>query len=83
MIELAPNATKATRRKEICKRNYSFHATLQEPEAQEELRLKLLLRNAQLQEDFLQNLLTLEDHLAEVEQLIEICRRELEEYLNE
>jgi len=58
---LALNATKATRRKEICKRNYSFHAPLQEPEAQEEL-----LRNAQLQEDFLQNLPTLEDHLAEV-----------------
>ena len=69
--------------KGISKGRYSLHATLQELEAQEEIRLEELLQNVQLQEESLQDLPSLEDTLAEVDQLIEQMEKELEEYLNE
>lgn len=77
------NLTNLTHKKGVSKGRYSLHATLQELEAQEEIRLEELLRNVQLQEDFLQDLPTLEDTLTEVDQLIEQMKKELEEYLNE
>ena len=83
MIRLALNCTKWTHKKGSSKGKYSLNATLQELEVQEEIRLEELLQNVQLQEDFLQDLPTLEDHLAEVERLIEQMEKELEEYLNE
>lgn len=81
MIRLALNCTKWTHKKGSSKGRYSLNATLQELEVQGEIRLEELLQNVQHQEDFLQDLPTLEDHLAEVERLIEQMERELEEYL--
>ena len=77
------NLTNLTHKKGVSKGKDSLHALLQKLEAQEEIRLKELLRNVQLQEDFLQDLPSLEDTLAEVDQLIEQMERELEEYSNE
>jgi len=77
------NLTNLTHKKGVFKGKDSLHALLQKLEAQEEIRLKELLRNVQLQEDFLQDLPSLEDTLAEVDQLIEQMERELEEYSNE
>ena len=77
------NLTNLTHKKGVSKGKDSLHVLLQKLEAQEEIRLEKLLRNVQLQEDFLQDLPSLEDTLAEVDQLIEQMKKELEEYLNE
>jgi cell division protein FtsB len=69
--------------KRIFKGEYSLNATLQDLEAQEEIRLEELLQNVQTLEDTLQDLPSQEDLLAEVERLTEQMKRDLEEYLNE
>ena len=81
MIKL-DKTNKTNHIKRISKGKYSPHATLQELEAQEEIRLEELLRNVQTLEESLQDLPSQEDLLAEVERLTEQMERELEEYLN-
>ena len=86
MIRLAQrftNVTNLTHKKEIFKGRNSFHAILQELEAQEEIRLKELLQSVKTLEDTLQDLPSIEDHIAKVERLTEQMEKELEEYLNE
>ena len=63
--------------------NYSSRTIIQELEALEELSVEELLRNVQTLEESLQDLPSLEDHIAEVERLTEQMERELEEYTNE
>ena len=77
------NLTNLTHKKRVSKGKYSLHATLQELEAQEEIRLEELLRNVQTLEESLQDLPSIEDHITEVERLIEQMERELEEYFYE
>ena len=82
-MDKSNKSNKSNHIKGISKGEYSLYATLQELEAQEEIRLEELLRNVQTLEESLQDLPSIEDHITEVERLIEQMERELEEYLYE
>jgi hypothetical protein len=82
-VDKSNKSNKLNHIKGISKGEYSLHATLQELEAQEEIRLEGQLQNVQTLEESFQDLPSLEDHIAEVERLIEQMEIELEEYLYE
>ena len=76
------NLTNLTHKKGGSKGKYSLHVTLQELEAQEVIRLEGLLQGVKTLGESLQDLPSIEDHKAKVEQLTEQMERELGEYLN-
>ena len=70
-------------KKKHSKGKLSSQTIIQELEALESLSVEELLRSVQTLEESLQDLPSLEDHIAEVERLTEQMEKELEEYLNE
>jgi hypothetical protein len=80
-VDKSNKSNKSNHIKGISKGEYSLHATLQELEAQEEIRLEELLQNVQTLEESLQDLPSQEDLQAKVERLIEQMERELEKKL--
>ena len=75
--------TNETRKKGTSQGIYSIDNLLQELETQEGLQIEDLLQSVKTLEEELDNLPSIEDHLAEVERLAEQMKRDLEEYLNE
>ena len=83
-VTLDPGFTNFTPiKKKSSRGNPSSKTIIQELEALEELSVEELLRSVQTLEESLQDLPSLEDHIAEVERLTEQIERELEEYTNE